>query len=150
MKINNLNGIAVGIGPGSFIGTRIAIAVAKGICIASKKPLLGICTLTAISADEKKFRNNGFVICNAKNNTMFVLEKNNSTIKVLSIQQTNQLIKKANFIVGYKLNLLNTKKINILEKKGPTAKGLFLALKQQINKNGIRDRTFDLMPNYCK
>ncbi|MDO4841874.1 MAG: tRNA (adenosine(37)-N6)-threonylcarbamoyltransferase complex transferase subunit TsaD [Phoenicibacter congonensis] len=41
--------VGVGRGPGSFTGVRIALATAKGICLALNVPLYGISTLDAIA-----------------------------------------------------------------------------------------------------
>jgi tRNA threonylcarbamoyladenosine biosynthesis protein TsaB len=46
---NELDGVAVSLGPGSFTGLRIGMAAAKGIVYASQKPLIGIQTLDAIA-----------------------------------------------------------------------------------------------------
>jgi len=48
LKMEEINGIAVSIGPGSFTGLRIGLGVAKGLCYARSLPLLGIPTLDAI------------------------------------------------------------------------------------------------------
>lgn len=49
LKIEEINGIAVSVGPGSFTGLRIGLSVAKGLCYARSLPILGIPTLDAIA-----------------------------------------------------------------------------------------------------
>ncbi|MFZ1471681.1 MAG: tRNA (adenosine(37)-N6)-threonylcarbamoyltransferase complex dimerization subunit type 1 TsaB [Anaerolineae bacterium] len=45
----DVRGVAVAIGPGSFTGTRVALALAKGMATANDLPLFGIATLDAIA-----------------------------------------------------------------------------------------------------
>jgi tRNA threonylcarbamoyladenosine biosynthesis protein TsaB len=49
LKMEEINGIAVSIGPGSFTGLRIGLSVAKGLSYSCSLPLLGIPTLDAMS-----------------------------------------------------------------------------------------------------
>jgi tRNA threonylcarbamoyladenosine biosynthesis protein TsaB len=50
IAITDIEAIAVAIGPGSFTGLRIGLAVAKGIALARHIPILGVPTLDIVAA----------------------------------------------------------------------------------------------------
>ena len=50
LKIHNLDGFAISIGPGSFTGLRIGLSTIKGLCFASGKPLASVPSLDALAS----------------------------------------------------------------------------------------------------
>ena len=46
----DLKAIAVAIGPGSYTGLRVGLAVAKGMALANRTPLVGVSTLDIVAA----------------------------------------------------------------------------------------------------
>ena len=56
LTMQHLDAIAVATGPGSFNGVRVALATAKTLAFALKKPLIGISTLDVIAAQQQHWR----------------------------------------------------------------------------------------------
>ncbi len=50
VSASDLNAIAVAIGPGSYTGLRVGLALAKGIALGQKLPLIGVPTLDIVAA----------------------------------------------------------------------------------------------------
>ena len=70
--------IIVGLGPGSYAGTRIAISTAIGLQIATKAELVGLSSLCAIESDAAEYavvgdaRRQSFFLAHVRDNTLTV------------------------------------------------------------------------------
>ena len=65
MKPGDLGGLAVSIGPGSFTGMRIGLAVAKGLAMSLNIPLVGIPTLDAVAYAHASLRLPAWIVVEA-------------------------------------------------------------------------------------
>lgn len=54
-KLDALDAIAVGTGPGSFTGLRIGMATVKGLCFACDLPLVAVSSMAALTEDARRF-----------------------------------------------------------------------------------------------
>ena len=60
LSVHDLDGIAVALGPGGFSALRVGMSVAKGLALASGKPLVGIGTL---DAEAQPYLQSGLPVC---------------------------------------------------------------------------------------
>ena len=65
---SHLEGLVVGTGPGSFTGTRIGLAAARGLALALEVPVAGVSTLDALAAA----RDDAFPVIDARRREVFV------------------------------------------------------------------------------
>jgi tRNA threonylcarbamoyladenosine biosynthesis protein TsaB len=74
LTLADLQGVAVGAGPGSFTGLRIAYATAKGLCYASGAPLLAVPSLLALAQAAASYRGPVVAALDARRGEVFAAE----------------------------------------------------------------------------
>jgi len=83
-EFNELNRIAVTVGPGSFTGLRVGISAARGIALAAGRPAIGLSTLSALAAPHVAARSGDTIIAaiDARNEQVYfqVFAPNGTTI----------------------------------------------------------------------
>ncbi|ADI01343.1 MAG TPA: tRNA (adenosine(37)-N6)-threonylcarbamoyltransferase complex dimerization subunit type 1 TsaB [Syntrophothermus lipocalidus] len=69
--LNQIDAVAVSIGPGSFTGLRIGLATAKGLAMGSGKPIVGIPTLDALAYNACLFRGTVCPVLDARKDEVY-------------------------------------------------------------------------------
>jgi tRNA threonylcarbamoyladenosine biosynthesis protein TsaB len=108
--INDLDVIILGVGPGSFVGTRIAAAVAQGIAFAGEINLLPISSMEAIAyeAIQKNNLENIIVVQDARMDEIFIGKYQLDNQKNLKTSTPIQLQSKFDKIIDNDLEIAVT------------------------------------------
>ncbi|MDE0427195.1 MAG: tRNA (adenosine(37)-N6)-threonylcarbamoyltransferase complex dimerization subunit type 1 TsaB [Candidatus Poribacteria bacterium] len=168
---DDLDGCAVGIGPGSFTGIRIGVATVKSICYAVDKPIIGVSTLEAIAYN---LRWSNSIICpllDARRSEIYgAIFKGNTKWQRLSedlclpIDAFLERIK-ADTIPDYTINFVGDgletygnvvrenlgERVHFADAIFNVPRGATIAhLGQELLKNGDTDSYWTLVPNYVR
>ena len=136
LSMKDLRGVAVGKGPGSFVGVRIAMSHGKGLCVALQIPLAGVCTLTSINPS-------GWAVIDARREELYV-SHNGGEPMILTPEALASQIQEGEAVVGFGSERCTQ---NL---RGPSAEGVLHALEQKLSMGEIVNEVFSLVPAYVR
>jgi tRNA threonylcarbamoyladenosine biosynthesis protein TsaB len=150
---SELDGVAVGVGPGSFVGVRVAMAHAKGLCSALGIPLLGLGSLVTLACDGDD--GDGWAMIDARRGEVYARAVHReggravptSDALVLSPQAAIERLAKADFLVGNAGTLMGEVPCPSLLRQGPTLEGVALAVAARLGESWHDERR-KLVPAY--
>jgi len=163
-SIDKIDAFAVGIGPGSFTGTRIAVTVMKGLAYLENKPIIGVSSLDIIAYNLRG--NVEELICpiiDAKRCNLYsaIYRKRSDMLEKISeylLVPWSELLSRVGpkvFFLGDGINLYRKEilkkipeaKIAVQYLWYPKAGNLGIIAYERI-KEGRQDSVFDLVPMY--
>ena len=71
VRLKQLDGFVVGLGPGSFTSLRVGLSTGKGLVFAVNKPVVGISSLDALALGVKENDVQICALCDAKRNMVY-------------------------------------------------------------------------------
>ena len=103
--------IVVGLGPGSYAGTRIAISAAIGLQLAAKAELVGLSSLCAIECDAPAFA----VVGDARRQSFFLAQVRNRTLAAAPALQGEAELRSALVALGAEMPVFAVEESHQLE-----------------------------------
>jgi tRNA threonylcarbamoyladenosine biosynthesis protein TsaB len=144
VTLDDVAGVGVGRGPGSFIGVRTGIATAKGLALGRSLPLVGLPTLLAIAhGSHVETVGQGLVLIDAKRGEVYaqLLVRDGGGLgareapRAMTPDDARALGATLAFVIGPDVP--------------PSAQGLARAL-AAVTRAGVVDETAALVPDYCR
>jgi len=138
LRIDELDGFAISIGPGSFTGLRIGLATIKGLCFASGKPLASVPSLDALASSSLYCRYPVAALLDAKKDQVYAAIYDTgegeltrkSEYMALDIEELAKKVSTETLFVGPGARLYQKELTNLLREKA------YFALDQQSEPSG--------------
>ena len=154
LTLNNIDGIAVSIGPGSFTGLRIGLSYSKGLAFGCGLPIIPVPTLTAIMKSGEIFNGTAQAILYSHRDIVYAqrFKINNNSLNPdneIAAYQWEEIVpsfKELDFIVQIGCNDLIGEKENI--QSGYTSSSIIAQLANENFDEWFIDKPYSLVPNY--
>lgn len=159
LEVTDLDAIAVGVGPGSYTGIRIGIALGKGLAMGAQAPLVGISTLESMAYG---FRHWPGTIC-----SLYPLGEKRWAIAVfqgpwyswtrlqndqaVSVAEVTERIPPDSLVCGTAIDTLQLPPTTVSAQRvsGPSAEDVALLAEAYFEVGG-EDQRFSIQPNYLR
>lgn len=148
--------LAVGLGPGSFVGLRVSLATMLGFGTAKNIPVMGFCSHLALAYSYGQGKDVQIVMKASGSLCYFstFVFRNNcyhlfKQIEVLDIEQIHEQACSQKVLVSDNQQLIENF-INAQKISGPTSEGINNAFLCRLNKVGMVDESAHIKPNYVK
>jgi tRNA threonylcarbamoyl adenosine modification protein YeaZ len=99
-ELREATAVAVGIGPGSFTGLRVAMSVAKGLAVALAIPVSGVPSLVAWLAAEPAA---GAAVARAGASEAFLLQRGEAEPRIVSAAELRAIVRDRRMVVPSEL-----------------------------------------------
>lgn len=162
MKLEDLTGFVVGLGPGSFTSLRVGLATIKGLSFALKKSVVGIPSLDALAFNAQSEGVDICVITDARRNLVYAaLYQKNGKLKrkgkyvLAPIEEVLKKTNKSSVFTGNAISLYKNKikkfcrdcQFEDEKKWNPKAKDLILLARKKFE-DAKYDKIDKLIPLY--
>lgn len=148
-----LSGIAVGLGPGSFIGVRIALATAQGFSFARSMPIMGFCSHRALFHSHSSENRRASFFMKASGNLGYFSSAYVDKMQVISREDLAMQLTDDDILFTNQKNELTALSCRAImhEIYGPTPEGIVCAFEEKLRSVGtFIDEADFIKPNYLK
>lgn len=159
VTLDQLGGVGVGRGPGSFIGVRTGIATAKGLALGRALPLVGLPTLVALAYSVPPSHapgaglpdGKGLAVIDAKRGEVYAQLVTYSAEggAVRAVEDARAMTPDDARALGATLAFVVGPAAGGIDVATPSAEGLARAL-AGVTRGGVVDETSALVPDYCR
>ena len=153
LVLNNIDGIAVSIGPGSFTGLRIGLSYSKGLAFGCGLPIIPVPTLTAIMKSGGDFNGTAKALLYSHRDIVysqqFTLNKKltkQSEIVAYQWEKIKPSLKEFELVVQVGCDELIDGEENL--KTGYTSSSIIAELANKYYKEWVVEEPYSLVPNY--
>ena len=153
LVLNNIDGIAVSIGPGSFTGLRIGLSYSKGLAFGCGLPIIPVPTLTAIMKSGGKFEGFAQVLLYSHRDIVYAqkFKMNNNLnpkneIAAYQWEEIRNTLQEFDFVVHVGCDKLISEEKNI--KTGYTSSSIIAELANKYFDEWVVEKPYSVVPNY--